>query len=159
MCVWLLQGVCGLCSCGLHSVVSVANVSFERTNLLSERSEQNHFMNWFVLFFSSVELSREHAHREWNCRDSLMNLRRTTQPACNLLACTQRTVRTWFNFALWFIHDLQTYCTQRTDVILVHVLCRKWRCVTHSLTHSGQRSWFTFSNRTAKISAVLLTSM
>ena len=44
-------------------------------------------------------------------------------------------------------------------MILVHVLCWKWRCVTHSLTHSGQRSWFMFSNRTAKIIAVLLTSM
>ena len=37
------------------SVVSVANVSFKRTNLLSERSERNHFMNWFLPF--SVQLS------------------------------------------------------------------------------------------------------
>ena len=29
----------------VSSVVSFANVSFERTNLLSERSELNHFMN------------------------------------------------------------------------------------------------------------------
>ena len=39
----------------LPSVVSVANVSFKRTNLLSERSERNHFMNWFAPF--SVQLS------------------------------------------------------------------------------------------------------
>ena len=55
---------------------------------------------------------------------------------------TQRTVRTWFSFTLWFVHDSRTYCRQRTDaedVILVQVLCWKWRCVTHP----GQRRWFT----------------
>ena len=33
-------------------------------------------------FISSVELSREHACWEWNYHDSLVNLWRTTQPAC-----------------------------------------------------------------------------
>ena len=40
---------------GATSAVSVANVSFQWTNLLSQRSEQNHFMNWFIPF--SVQLS------------------------------------------------------------------------------------------------------
>ena len=47
-----------------------------------------------------------------------------------ILILTQRTVRTWFSFVLWFVHDSRTYCTQRTDaedVILVQVLCWKWR--------------------------------
>ena len=38
-----------------NSVVSVANVSFEWTNLLSEQSEWNLLMNWFVAF--SIQLS------------------------------------------------------------------------------------------------------
>ena len=45
----------GLSATVLLSVVSVMNVSFVRTNLLSEQCEQNHFMNWFVPF--SVQLS------------------------------------------------------------------------------------------------------
>ena len=102
------------------SVVSVANVSFEQTNLLSEQTERNHFMNWFIPF--SVQLSSA-----------------ASMPAGSLTAVTasQRSVRTWFRFALWFVHDSRTYCTQRTiaeDVILVHVLCWKWRCVTQPLT-------------------------
>ena len=32
-------------------------------------------------FLSSVEFSHEHGGREWNCRDSLVNLRQTTQSA------------------------------------------------------------------------------
>ena len=59
------------------------------------------------------------------------------RPGVELPRLIQRTVRMWFTFALWFVHDSQTYCTQRTDaenVILVHILCWKWRCVTHPLT-------------------------
>ena len=62
---------------------------------------------------------------------------RACWPGVELPRLTQRTVRTWFTFVLWFVHDSQTYCTQRTvaeDVILVHVLCWKWRCVSQSLT-------------------------
>ena len=112
---------------------------FERTNLLSERIERNHFMNWFVPF--SVQLSSAAimparsgtaATHSW-----IFGERRSQRAGGDSFACTRRIVRTWFTFVLWFIHDLQTYCTQRTvteDMILVHALCWKWHCVTHSLT-------------------------
>ena len=118
--------------------VSVANVSFKRTNLLSERSERNHFMNWFVPF--SVQLRSDASMPAGSgtaATHSWIFCKRCSQRAGgDSLACTQRTVRTWFTFALWFVHDSRTYCTQRTvaeDVILVHALCLKWRCVSHSV--------------------------
>ena len=58
------------------SVVSVANVSFKRTNLFSERSERDHLMDWFVPF--SVQLSSavimpagSGTHSE-NCEDVIL---------------------------------------------------------------------------------------
>ena len=77
------------------SVVSVMNVSFEQTNLLSERSERNH--SWTDLFLSQFSWAQL-----WACL-----------PGVGLPPLTQRTVT--------------------EDVILVHLLCWKWRCVTHSL--------------------------
>ena len=98
------------------SVVSVANVSFKWTNLFSERSERDHFMDWFVPF--SVELS-----------------------SATIMLAGSGTAA--------------THTENCEDVILVHALCWKWCCVSQP----GQRRWFTFSNHTAKISAVLLTSV
>ena len=80
---------------------------------------------------------------------------RACRPGVGLPWLTQRTVRTWFTFMLWFVHDSWTYCTQnccwgrdwgrdsRSRTVL-KVLC-------NSLTHSGQRSWFTFSNVLQKL--------
>ena len=57
---------------------------------------------------SSVELSRKHAGQEWNCCNSLVNLRWTTQPACGRgLTClhtdncedvfhVRAMIRSWF---------------------------------------------------------------
>ena len=54
--IWLAEGLSGSQNMKVsNSVVSVTNVSFERTDLSSERSEQDHFMDWFVPF--SVQLS------------------------------------------------------------------------------------------------------
>ena len=70
------------------------------------------------------------------------------------------TAWTWFTSSAGRLRTTDSLMIRvNEDVILVHVLCWQWHCVTHSLTHSGQRSWFTFSNRTAEISAVLLTSV
>ena len=100
---------------------------------------------------SAVLLTSVSHHLKWfYCTVKVIHVRE------HAAAVTQVTQIT---FALWFVHDLRTYCRQRPDaedVILVHVLCWKWAV---SLAQPGQRRWFTFSNGTAKISAVLLTSM
>ena len=125
-----------------NSVVSVLNVSFKQTNLLSERSEWNHFMNWFVPFSvqlsSAVSMLAESGtaatHTE-NCED-VTHVRAVIRSWFANLLHTELLLRTW-----WFSF---TYCTESG---------------TESVSHSGQKSWCTFSNRTAKISAVLLTSL
>ena len=61
--------------------------------------------------------------------------------------------REWITFALSLTYDSHRWGRgSRSHTVLKVALCQ-------SLTHTGQRSGFTFSNRTAKTSAVLLTSM
>ena len=115
------------------SVVSVVNVLFKLTNLLSERSEQNHFVNWFVPF--SVQLSSAASvpvrsgtavtHTE-NCEE-VIHVRAVLRSWCDNLLHTEN--------CRWGRNS-------RSGTVLKVALC-------HSLTHPGQRSWFTFSNCTA----------
>ena len=123
------------------SVVSFANMLFKQMNLLSER---NHFKNWFVPL--SVQLSSAASmpagsgtaatHRE-NC-EYVIHIR---------ALC----VRSWF-VNLLHTENCRWGRDSRACTVLKVVLC-------YSPTHTGQRSWVTSSNCTAKISAVLLTSV
>ena len=154
-CALLLDGLFwafrGLPNVTVASVVSDANVLFKQTNLLSEWTERDHFMNWFVLF--SVQLSSTASMPAGvRVRVSAANptlLRLTHTENCEDVIHVRAVIRSWFANLLhtencgWG-HDFHS----RT--VLKVALC-------HSL--AGQGSWFTFSNRTAKISTVLLTSV
>ena len=152
-----------------------ANVSFKRPNLLSEQSKRNHFKNWFVPF--SVHLSSAASmpagrgtavtHTE-NCEDVIH---------------VRAVIRSWFVNLLhtencrWG-HDSRSHtvlkvalCHSFYCTVNVTHICKRGSCpqqvvcewpvedMNHSPTHSGQTSWFTSSNRTAKIRTVLLTSV
>ena len=124
-------------------VLLVANVSFKRTKLLSERGERNHFMNWFVPF--SVQLSSALSMPAWS------DTAATHTENCEDVIHIRAVIRSWFTNLL-HTENCRWGRDSRSRTVLKVALC-------HSPTHSGQRSWFTFSNRTAKISAVLLTSV
>ena len=146
----------------ITNVMSFANTSFKRPNLLSER---NHFKNWFVPF--SVQLSsaasmpagsRTIATHTENCED-VIHVRAVIH-SWFADYCIQRSWFKWqcegdsrpqqvvsergtsgcesrsrcHSLMIRIAEDLVTYCAESGDV---------------SLTHSGQRSWFTFSNHTA----------
>ena len=116
-------------SYGLASLVLCRSRTCRSNKQIFWVNEVNGITSWTDLFLS-------HFSQEWNCSDSLVNLWQTTQPACGQGLTRLHTENCrWFSF---------TYCTESGAV---------------SLTHSVHRSWFTFSNRTAKISSVLLTSV
>ena len=101
--------------------------------------EVNGITSWTDLFLSQFSWAQPRA-----CR-----------PGVGLPRLTQRTVRKWFTFALRFVHDSETHCTQRTvaeDVILVYVLCWKWCCVSHSL----REEWLTGRGVDSRSATVLL---
>ena len=91
------------------SVVSVTNVLFERTSILSEWTERNQFMNWFIPL--TVQLSSA----AW-----IFSERCSQRAGGDSLACAQRTAKTWFMFALLLVHDSQTYCTHNCRCVTVH---------------------------------------
>ena len=85
------------------------------------------------------------------CSSEIMSVKQINSQHCEDVIHVRTVIRSWFANLLhtencrWG-RDSWSHTVQKV------ALC-------HSLTHSGRRSWFTFSNHTAKINAVLLTSV
>ena len=114
-------------------VVYVANVSFEQTNLSNERTERNHFMNWFVPY--AVQLSSAASMPAGSgtavAHSWIFGERRSQHAGGEGLLLTPE--RTWLVIRSWFANLLHTEnCrwgrNSRSRTVLKVALC-------HSLTH------------------------
>ena len=115
----------------LHITVSVVNMSFKWMNLLSERSERNHFKNWFIPFSVQLSSATSMPARSGTAATHIEN--------CEDVIHIRTVIRSWFTNLL---HTENCRWGPDSRSRTVPTLCQ-------SLTHSGQRSWFTFSNHTA----------